>query len=131
MKPPILAHAVIDYDDAQVRLAFNGHVRHGQEDRTVVCGSRGTLRSRGPSLSEQAVTVHTAECDATPLLEGTWFVNGFQGAMLELLCAIEDGREPSHSARANLESLALCFAALRSADTGAPQMPGDIARISR
>jgi predicted dehydrogenase len=131
MQPPILAHAVIDYADAQVRLVFNGHVRHGQEDRTVVCGSRGTLRSRGPSLSEQTVTVHTADGDATPLLEGTWFVNGFQGAMSELLCAIEENREPSHSARENLASLALCFAAVASADSGAPQVPGSVLRVGK
>ncbi len=128
MKPPILAHAVIDFDGAQARLNFNGHVQLGQEDRTVVCGSAGTLRSFGPSLSEQQITLHTAAGRATPALEGTWFANGFQGAMSELLCAIEENREPSHSARNNLDSLALCFAALASADTGAPQKPGEIRR---
>lgn len=127
MKPPILAQAVIDYDDAQARLNFNGHVLHGQEDRTVVCGTQGTLRSCGLSLSQQTVTLHTAAGQATAALEGTWFVNGFQGTMSELLCAIEDDREPSHSARNNLESLALCFAALASADSGAPKIPGTIA----
>jgi hypothetical protein len=38
--------------------------------------------------------------------------------MAELLRAIEDEREPSNSARQNLRSLALCFAALESADSG-------------
>jgi predicted dehydrogenase len=129
MKPPMLAHAVIDYDGAQVRLDFNGHVQLGQEDRTVICGSRGTLRSFGPSLSEQSVVVHTGEGQATPALEGTWFSNGFQGAMGELLCAIEENREPSHSARNNLESLALCFAAITSADTSQSIHPGDARRV--
>jgi predicted dehydrogenase len=126
MKPPILAQVAIDYADAQVRLAFNGHVKFGQEDRTVICGSRGTLRSFGPSLSEQTVVLHTADGEARPLLEGTWFSNGFQGTMAELVCAIEDGREPSNNARENLDSLALCFAALASADSGSPQIPGAI-----
>jgi len=127
MQPPILAQVAIDYADAQVRLAFNGHVKHGQEDRTVICGSRGTLRSFGPSLSEQAVVLHTAEGEARPVLEGTWFLNGFQGAMAELVCAIEDGREPTHNARDNLASLALCFAALASADSGGqPVVPGTV-----
>ena len=36
--------------------------------------------------------------------------------MGELLCAIEEGREPSNSARENLFSLALAFAAVRSPD---------------
>jgi predicted dehydrogenase len=124
MKPPMLAQVAIDYEGAQARLNFNGHVQLGQEDRTVVCGSRGTLRSFGPSLSDQTLTVHTAAGRATPTLEGTWFLNGFQGAMGELLCAIEENREPSHSARDNLRGLALCFAALASADSGVAQTPG-------
>ena len=128
MKPPILAQAVIDYPGAQVRLAFNGHVHHGQEDRTVICGSRGTLRSFGPSLSEQTVELHTAEGRMKAPLEGTWFTNGFQGAMGELLCAIEDDREPTNGARDNLGSLALCFAALASADASQPFAPGAVTR---
>jgi predicted dehydrogenase len=130
MKPPILAHVAIDYDDGQVRLNFNGHVQHGQEDRTVICGSRGTLRSFGPNLSEQTVVVHTAAGQASPVLEGTWFTHGFQGAMSELLCAIEERREPLHDARENLRSLALCFAAMASADSGQPQVPGVVRRVS-
>lgn len=124
MIPPILAHALIDFDGAQARLNFNGHVILGQEDRTVICGTKGTLRSFGPSLSDQSVTLHTAEGTAHAALEGTWFTNGFQGAMGELLCAIEENRAPSHSARNVLNSLALCFAALASADSGEPQIPG-------
>lgn len=130
MKPPILAQVTIDYADAQVRLAFNGHVKFGQEDRTVICGSRGTLRSFGPSLSEQAVVLHTAEGEARPALEGTWFVNGFQGTMAELVCAIEDDREPVNGARENLASLALCFAALASADSGKPVVPGTVRNMA-
>jgi len=128
MKPPMLAQVAIDYPGAQVRLTFNGHVQFGQEDRTVICGARGTLRSAGPSLSEQTVEVHLAAGRATPRLEGTWFSNGFQGAMGELLCAIEENREPANSARDNLGSLALCFAALASADSGRPVIPAEIRR---
>ena len=131
MKPPILAHAAIDYEGAQVRLNFNGHVRHGQEDRTVVGGSHGTLRSFGPSLSEQAVSLHTAAGHALAALEGTWFTSGFQGAMGELLCAIEEKHAPANSAKQNLDSLALCFAALASADSGQPQIPGEITRAAK
>jgi predicted dehydrogenase len=120
MRPPMLAQALLDYDGAQVRLAFNGHVRLGQEDRTVVCGSAGTVRSFGPSLSEQRIELHTAEGCASFVPEGTWFESGFQGTMGELLCAIEDGREPLNSARDNLRSLEVCFAALSSARTNRP-----------
>lgn len=129
MKPPMLAQVTIEFPDAQVRLNLNGHVVHGQEDRTVVCGRDGTLRSCGPSLSEQTVTLHNAQGHATATPEGTWFTSGFQGALGELLCAIEEHREPAHSGRNNLESLALCFAALASADFGQPQIPGTVRRI--
>ena len=46
--------------------------------------------------------------------------------MGELLCAIEEDREPENSARENLRSLELCFAALASADSGQPVKPGDV-----
>ena len=130
MKPPMLAQVVIDYPGAQVRLAFNALVKHGQEDRTVIAGSRGTLRSFGPSLSDQRVTLHTADGDAAPELEGTWFTHGFAGTMGELLRAIEERRAPSHSARNNLATLELCFAALASADAGGkPVVPGSVSRM--
>jgi predicted dehydrogenase len=129
MKPPILAQVAIDYPGAQVRMAFNGHVQFGQEDRTVICGRDGTLRSFGPSLSEQIVVVQTAAGRAEPPLEGTWFTNGFMGAMGELLRSIEEGREPDNAAAENLHSLALTFAATRSADTGRPQIPGTVRQI--
>jgi predicted dehydrogenase len=131
MKPPMLGHVAIDYPGAQVRMNFNGHVRDGQEDRTVVCGRRGTLRSFGPSLSEQTVVVHSAGGQATVPLAGSWFSSGFQGAMGELLCAIEEQREPTHNARHNLDSLALSFAALASADSGEPQVPGRVMRMAK
>ena len=130
MKPPMLAQVAIDFPHTQVRLNFNGHVIHGQEDRTVVCGRDGTLRSGGPTLSEQTVTLHHAAGHATAALEGTWFTSGFQGTLGELLCAIEENREPAHGGRNNLESLALCFAALASADSGLPQTPGVIRRVT-
>jgi predicted dehydrogenase len=128
MRPPMLAQVAIDYPGAHVRLNFNGHVQYGQEDRTVICGSHGTLRSFGPSLSEQTVELHTAAGRVAPPLQGTWFTHGFQGTMGELLCAIEDDREPSNGARDNLPSLALCFAAMESADTGEARVPGDVMR---
>jgi len=129
MQPSMLAAVSLEYDDAQVRMAFNAHVIHGQEDRTVICGEKGTLRSAGPSLSEQRVSLHTSAGAAEPRLEGTWFTSGFEGAMGELLCAIEDKRAPDHDARGNLEGLALCFAALASADTGRPVTPGETRRV--
>ena len=120
-KPPALASAVIDYPDAQVRMSFNAHCKLGEEDVTTVVGTKGTLRSRGPGLNDQPMMeVHLEEGSVIVPLKGSWFESGFQGTMGELLCAIEDGREPSHGAKDNLRSLELCFAALKSADSGQP-----------
>jgi predicted dehydrogenase len=117
-RPPFLAHAAVELERGQATLSFHAGCVFGQEDRTSVAGSLGTIRSIGPSLTEQQVRLHTAAGVATPALEGSWFPDGFQGAMGELLCAIEQDRAPLNSARENLQSLALAFAALRSAECG-------------
>jgi predicted dehydrogenase len=89
----------------------------------------GTLESAGPDLSHQTVTLYNEHGIARPALTGEWFKNGFEGSMAELLCAIAEQREPSNSARNNLQSLALCFAAIESARTHQPQIPGTIRRM--
>jgi predicted dehydrogenase len=128
-RPPFLASVVIDAEGAQARLAFNAAVTFGQVDRTLIAGSLGTLESIGPSLNEQRIVLTTAAGTASPLLRGTWFENGFQGTMCELLCAIEEKREPANSARNNLSTLALCFAALNSANIGQPVRPGTVRKL--
>jgi len=127
--PPLLAHVIVDFDDAQATIVFNGDTVIGQEDRTSVIGSRGTLRSIGPDLQNQTVTLHTAEGVAKPDLQGQWVPNGMHGTMGELLCAIEENREPLNSARNNLRSLEICFAAVASADSGMPVTPGEVRRL--
>ncbi len=129
VRPPLLAHAVIDWPDLQATLAINGDTRLGQCDRTVITGDAATLTSEGPGLNEQTVRLTTAEGVATPQLRGAWFDDGFHGAMAELLCAIEDDREPDTSARRNLPSLALCYAAIASADRAEPVVPGAVRRL--
>jgi len=128
-RPPFLASVIIDAEGAQVRMALNAAVRYGQADRTLLAGSEATLESTGPSLSDQRVTLTTLAGQASPELQGTWFANGFQGTMGELLCAVEEKREPLNSARNNLQTLALCFAALQSADTNQSIRPGEIRRL--
>ncbi len=128
-KPPMLAQAMIQYPGGQASIIFNADVRHGQEDRTYIAGSLGSICSTGPSLSEQVVTMYTAEGWARPQLEGTWFREGFQGAMAELLCAIEEGRTPFNAARNNLSSLELCFAAIESSIQRRPIEPGSIRKL--
>ena len=117
-RPPFLAHACVEFDDAQATFVFNADTTHGHEDRTTVIGSLGTIRSIGPGLLDQRVTLHTEAGTASPTLAGNWFREGFIGTMGELLCAIEDDREPQNSARENLRTLALALAAVESARRG-------------
>jgi predicted dehydrogenase len=127
--PALLAHVLIAYKQAQVSLVFNGDTGYGKQDTTTVIGTEGTLLSTGPSLHEQTVTIYTAAGYSQPKLSGHWFPDGFQGTMGELLCAIEEDRQPENSGRDNLRSLALCFAAIASAETGQPQQPGNMTAL--
>ncbi|HTZ66325.1 MAG TPA: Gfo/Idh/MocA family oxidoreductase [Roseiarcus sp.] len=120
-RPPLLAQALIAFDGGQASLVFDGSTRYGARDSTVVIGAKGVAASHGPDLGHQAVELFTEAGVARPILAGSWFNDGFAGAMGELLCAIEDDREPLNSARGNLLSLKLCQAALRSVRTAVPE----------
>jgi predicted dehydrogenase len=123
---PLLAQAAIEYPAAQASLVFDGHTRFGRLDRVYVAGSQGAISSTGPNQDNQQVELTTNDGVARPTLVGSWFPDGFHGTMGELLCAIDERREPMHSARNNLVGLALCFAAVASAERGEPVVPGTV-----
>lgn len=125
-KAPLLAQAILEFEGGQASLAFDACIRHGSLDTTFVGGTEGTITSVGANLGEQTVTLTTEQGTASPALAGNWFPDGFHGTMGELLCAIEEGREPINSARENLNSLALCFAAIASAWDGESKVPGTV-----
>jgi predicted dehydrogenase len=129
--PPLVASVVVGFDGGQARICYNADTRYGAEDTTTLVGEKGTLRATGRSFQKQRVTIFDKRGKARPKLEGRWFTNGFHGTMGELLCAVEDKRDPSHHARTNLDSLALCFAALKSADTGKPVKVGSVRALPR
>ncbi len=129
LMPPLMAQALIEFDEGQVTLAFDAGVVHGQIDQTFVAGTDGSLLSQGPSIQSQKLTITTAEGEYSPTLAGSWFPDGFHGTMGELLCAIEERRPCTINARDNLESLALCFAAIASADSGQPIIPGSVRKL--
>ena len=124
--PAMLGSALLDWGDAQASLLFDAATPFGPLDAAYVAGSRGTLVSRGPNLGEQSVELWTGAGVARPALEGQWFNDGFAGAMGELMVAVEEGREPSNGGRANLESLAACFAAILSSREGRPVAPWEV-----
>jgi predicted dehydrogenase len=129
-KPPLLGQVSLEFEGGQATLGFRADTKIGSVDRTVVVGDKGLLDSTGPDLGQQTLTLYTEAGRATPTLTGKWFPDGFAGTMGELLCAIEEDREPANSARDNLKSLELCFAALHAADTGEPVEIGSVRQAS-
>ncbi|GIW98910.1 MAG: NADH-dependent dehydrogenase [Pirellulaceae bacterium] len=129
LKPHLLAATLIHFPTSHATLAFDAALQAGPHDRTFLSATHGSLLSHGEDYHHQRLEVRLAAGTWSPRLEGRWFPDGFQGAMGELLCAIEEGRPTSINARDNLQSLALCFAAVHSADTGQPVKPGAIRSI--
>lgn len=129
LMPPMMAQALIEFDAGQATLAFDAGVVYGQLDQTFVAGTGGSLLSQGPSIQSQELTVSTAAGRCSPSLIGSWFPDGLHGTMGELLCAVEEQRPCTIDARDNLESLALCFAAIASADAGQPVTPGSVRKL--
>ena len=128
-RPPLLAQALVEFPNAQASLVFRGDTQYGSQDRTVIVGTKATLVSEGPNFNEQTIQIFSKKGIATPKLTGRWFDDGFDGTMSELLLAIQEKREPTNSAADNLHSLALCFAALASAETGRSVKPGAATKI--
>ncbi|MFG0248411.1 MAG: Gfo/Idh/MocA family protein [Phycisphaeraceae bacterium JB051] len=129
IRPALLAQVCARYEHAQATLIFRAATQAGMTARTLVIGDQGTLCSEGDDVNEQRVKLSTPQGIATPKLEGSWFPDGMDGTMSELLCAIEQNRQPTNSGRDNLQSLAICFAAIQSAETGLPQQVGCVRKI--
>lgn len=129
-KVPLAAQVLVEMDGAQASLVFDGATPHGARDTTFLAGTLGSLQSDGPDLGQQHVTLTTEEGRAEPHLQGTWFNDGFRGAMGALCVAIEDDAEPENGAEANLESLALAFAAMQSRRTRAPVNVADVRGVT-
>ena len=118
VRPSLVASSVIAYDSAIATLSFNGFSPFAPRETIVISGTTGTLHAGGAPYTIPSVELTTESGTRTAELTGSWFPDGFRGAMGELLCAIEDGREPENAAADNLRSLAICFASLDSADQG-------------
>lgn len=130
LKPPLSAQTVVQFDGGLASLVFHAHTKFSPQESTVVTGTRGTFRSSGPVCANDQITLTTEAGEADVVLEGNWFNDGFAGAMGELLCAIEEDREPINSGRNNLRSLELCFAAVASANNGQPVIPGEATALT-
>jgi predicted dehydrogenase len=79
-------------------------------------GTKGTIR--GSLLGGDFLELDAGGILRRVPLRGAWFVDGFAGAMGELMCAVEEQRQPWNSARHNLATLRLVLAARASAEAG-------------
>ena len=126
MTPPMLANALVNFGDGLATLAFSAYQSFAPQEYLCCVGSKGTLRGTANVARITELELTTAKGTAKIPLKGMWFPDGFRGTLGEFLRSIEEGREPLISARNNLRSLELCFAALASADTGKPIKPGTV-----
>lgn len=125
-KPPLLGQAMIEFDSGHASLVFDGSVELGGKDDGYIFGTKGTVHYDGSSLGAHTVDLVTKKGTARPRLEGTWFNDGFVGSMGELLSAIEKKRRPENNPTDNLRGLAICFAAIVSAESGKPEVVGKV-----
>lgn len=130
LAPPLSAQCMIQFEGGLASLVFHAHTKFSPGESIIVTGTKGTFRSSGPVCGNDHITLTTEAGEAKVELEGAWFNDGFAGAMGELLSAIEENREPFNSARHNLKSLELCFAAVASADQRKAIVPGEVRQIS-
>lgn len=126
-----IALYVLEYDDGPRASGWDdvwaGPCREGAASdigiRWRVEGTRGMARgtigwpdypARTPSTLEYT-TIDQGDQWIRPQWDEVWFPDAFLGPMAELLCALEDGEQPSLSGAANLGTMALVDACYVSA----------------
>lgn len=82
-----------------------------------VHGTEGTLRG-SVLMDSDRLSLDDGRSERELPLSGAWFVDGFAGAMGDLLCAVDEDREPESSLTSAIGSLQLMFAARDSAEQG-------------
>ncbi|GHO47418.1 Gfo/Idh/MocA family protein [Ktedonospora formicarum] len=86
-------------------------------------GTQGIIRGSILGKGNDFVELERDGISSRYPLKGQWFPDGFAGTMGELLCAIEEDREPYHSARHTLRSLQMTLAACQSAEHNGEVVP--------
>jgi predicted dehydrogenase len=77
-------------------------------------GTEGTIRGSVLGGSD-ALELERGDVTTRYALDGQWFVDGFAGAIGELMCAVAEDREPYNSVAHNVATLRIVSAALDSA----------------
>lgn len=101
---------------ASLRVVGDVRTRHGSCPFWVH-GTEGTLRG-SVLLGSDRLTLERGDTTTTFALDGQWFVDGFAGAMGDLLCAVTEDRALESSAAHNVATLRMLLAARDSAAAG-------------
>lgn len=131
VRPALTGRVVVEFPGGLASLSFDGAAKFGPSDRLTVVGSAGTIDSQGADLNRHALTMVTAAGRARPVLEGSWFREGFIGCMGALLAAVETGTQPQNNARDNLDTMALTLAAVASSRRRAAVVPGEVRSLAQ
>ena len=115
------ASAPLDFGGAQLSPVLDATTRCRQSGAACIAGSGDSLVSHEPDLGQQTLEFHSENGRTRPSLRGTWFNDGFSGAIGALL---EIGSEPANGARGNLLWLANTFGLFKAAATRQTQNPG-------
>ncbi|MEO7586691.1 MAG: Gfo/Idh/MocA family oxidoreductase [Arachnia sp.] len=122
---PMQADALVTGPAFRAALSFRAGERFAETGAYRVSGTAGVLTHVGRSLGGTEVRVHTGAGTAAVEISPDWFTHGLAGAMREVLDSVATGEVPDNSADSALKGLALCFAAVESARTGARVMVGE------
>ena len=119
--------AILDYGDAVRCVVSVNHDqpfgRDFQRSEFRLCGTEGAAYLKlgvnldYPRGEPDELWIHPkggSRWIQVPL-RGAWFPDAFVGPMAELLCALEERRQPSINGRDNLKTMALVDAAYKSA----------------
>ena len=106
---------------AVLRVVGDAHARAGGCPFWIH-GTAGTLRG-SVLLGSDRLSLEREGAITDYPLTGQWFTDGFAGTMAELMCAVEEDREPEHAARTVADSVAAMLAALASARAGGVPQP--------
>ncbi len=126
---PMMASVLAGFERGSAVLDFDGHSKYAAEESFSIRGTRGTIRAHGGVCAAHHIEVEAAGGAASLEVEGAWFPDGFAGTMGELLCAIEEEREPENGAEDNLKTLDLVFAAIAAAAERKAVKSGTATRI--
>lgn len=131
INPPLIAGLQLGFENGVANLLFDGSVKPNPGELILITGTRGHLSAGGKLLSAHDLTISTESGIAKPQVKGTWFESGFAGTMGELLCAIEEDREPFNSGRNNLRTLEAVFALVDSSENHWVSKPGECRALGK